>query len=63
MIIHPTHLAGASLIDVERREDSRGHFARVYCEQEFQAQGLPVFDNNWGGNIGLRARCHMGLHH
>ncbi len=42
MIITPTRLPGASLIEVERREDSRGHFARLYCEREFQAHGLPT---------------------
>lgn len=38
----PTELAGATVIDLERREDSRGWFARVYCEREFAQAGLPV---------------------
>ena len=42
MIFIPTRLSGATLVEPERREDSRGHFARVYCEREFQAHGLPA---------------------
>lgn len=42
MIFIPTRLAGATLVEPEKREDSRGHFARVYCEREFQAHGLPA---------------------
>lgn len=38
----PTGLSGATLIELEPREDSRGHFARVYCEREFLARGLPT---------------------
>ncbi len=43
-----TPLAGAFVIDIERREDSRGFFARTYCEQEFAAHGIvkqPVQSN------------------
>jgi dTDP-4-dehydrorhamnose 3,5-epimerase len=35
-----TKLLGAFLIDPERRADERGFFARVFCVEEFQAQGL-----------------------
>lgn len=35
-----THLEGAWLIDAEPFRDSRGLFARVFCEQEFGARGL-----------------------
>jgi dTDP-4-dehydrorhamnose 3,5-epimerase len=36
----PTPLAGAFLIDIEKRGDDRGFFARAFCENEFSAQGL-----------------------
>jgi dTDP-4-dehydrorhamnose 3,5-epimerase len=42
MIFTKTALAGATIIDVERREDARGYFGRTYCEREFQAHGLPA---------------------
>lgn len=40
MIFAETKLPGAFIIDVERREDSRGFFARVFCQHEFEAHGL-----------------------
>lgn len=33
-------VAGAYLIQQERREDERGFFARLWCEKEFRDQGL-----------------------
>src|SRR5438046_2039435 len=35
-----TKLKGAYIIDLERREDSRGFFARAFCQKEFAAVGL-----------------------
>ncbi len=35
-----TKLKGAYVIDLERREDSRGFFARAFCQNEFSAHGL-----------------------
>lgn len=36
----PARLQDAVVIDLERREDSRGYFARSFCEAEFAAAGL-----------------------
>jgi dTDP-4-dehydrorhamnose 3,5-epimerase len=40
MIFTETPLKGAYLIDLEKRGDERGFFARAYCEREFGNQGL-----------------------
>ena len=40
MIFTPTPLAGAYLIDLEKKGDDRGFFARAFCENEFSAHGL-----------------------
>lgn len=40
MIFTETALKGAFVIDIERREDSRGFFARAFCQNEFEAHGL-----------------------
>lgn len=40
MIFTPTRLAGAYLVDIERRSDERGFFARSWCRNEFAAHGL-----------------------
>jgi len=35
-----TKLAGAFILDLERREDNRGYFARAFCQHEFAEHGL-----------------------
>ncbi|MGH9960774.1 MAG: dTDP-4-dehydrorhamnose 3,5-epimerase [Pyrinomonadaceae bacterium] len=40
MIFTETVLKGAFIIDIERREDDRGFFARAFCQKEFAAHGL-----------------------
>ncbi len=40
MIFHDTPIHDARLIELERRGDDRGFFARLYCEDEFAAEGL-----------------------
>jgi dTDP-4-dehydrorhamnose 3,5-epimerase len=62
MIFTETKLAGAFIIDLERREDSRGYFARAFCQHEFEQHGLkPVIAQaNLGFNryMGPWARAH-----
>lgn len=40
MIFTTTKLPKAAIIDLERREDDRGFFARTFCRQEFVDAGL-----------------------
>jgi dTDP-4-dehydrorhamnose 3,5-epimerase len=40
MVFIETKLTGAFIINLERREDSRGYFARAFCQKEFEAHGL-----------------------
>jgi dTDP-4-dehydrorhamnose 3,5-epimerase len=40
MILTETKLKGAYIIDLERREDDRGYFARAFCQKEFEVNGL-----------------------
>ena len=40
MIFIETKLKGAFILDVDRREDNRGFFARVFCQREFAMHGL-----------------------
>jgi dTDP-4-dehydrorhamnose 3,5-epimerase len=40
VIFTETRLAGAFVIDLERREDGRGFFARTFCQHEFEEHGL-----------------------
>jgi len=40
MIFVETELPGAYIVELERREDDRGFFARAFCQNEFEAHGL-----------------------
>ena len=40
MIFTETKLKGAFVLDLERREDNRGFFARAFCQREFEQYGL-----------------------
>jgi dTDP-4-dehydrorhamnose 3,5-epimerase len=40
LIFTETKLKGAFILDPERIEDSRGFFARTFCQNEFEAHGL-----------------------
>ena len=40
MIFTETKLHGAFTIDLERRADNRGFFARTFCQHEFEEHGL-----------------------
>jgi len=40
MVFTETKLKGAFVIDIERREDDRGFFARVFCQREMAEHGL-----------------------
>lgn len=40
MIFIETRLKGAFILDIERLSDSRGFFARVFCQREFSDHGL-----------------------
>lgn len=40
MVFVETKLEGVYIIEVEKREDKRGFFARTFCYHEFEAHGL-----------------------
>jgi dTDP-4-dehydrorhamnose 3,5-epimerase len=40
MIFTETKLKGAFTVDIERHDDSRGFFARTFCQHEFAQHGL-----------------------
>jgi dTDP-4-dehydrorhamnose 3,5-epimerase len=62
VIFSETKLRGAFIIDLERREDERGFFARAFCQHEFEEHGLkPVIAQ---ANIGFNRErgCMRGMH-
>jgi dTDP-4-dehydrorhamnose 3,5-epimerase len=40
VIFTETRLKGAFIIDLNRKKDERGYFARAFCQKEFQEHGL-----------------------
>lgn len=62
MIFKETRLKGAFVLELERREDSRGFFARAFCQNEFRAHGLKptVAQGNIASNI--RKGTLRGMH-
>ncbi|MCU0750866.1 MAG: dTDP-4-dehydrorhamnose 3,5-epimerase family protein [Akkermansiaceae bacterium] len=40
MIFHETKLAGAFIVELDRRIDERGFFARSFCAEEFRQHGI-----------------------
>jgi dTDP-4-dehydrorhamnose 3,5-epimerase len=40
VIFTETKLGGAFILDLQRREDDRGFFARTFCQHEFEEHGL-----------------------
>jgi dTDP-4-dehydrorhamnose 3,5-epimerase len=59
----PTGLTGAFVVELERQEDERGFFARSWCQEEFEAQGIPgkIVQCNVSGN--RRRGTLRGLHY
>jgi len=54
MIFTETRLRGAYIIDLERHEDDRGYFARMFCQSEFREHELePVIAQ---ANVGFNRR-------
>jgi dTDP-4-dehydrorhamnose 3,5-epimerase len=42
MIFTETKLRGTYVVELEKKSDNRGFFARAWCQKEFQARGLPT---------------------
>jgi dTDP-4-dehydrorhamnose 3,5-epimerase len=62
MIFTETPLAGAYLIDLERRGDARGFFARTFCAREFAEHGLATVFVQANTSLNAEAGTLRGLH-
>jgi dTDP-4-dehydrorhamnose 3,5-epimerase len=58
-----TPLAGAHLVELERRGDDRGFFARMFCEREFAEAGLESRFVQVNNSLSARAGTLRGLHY
>jgi dTDP-4-dehydrorhamnose 3,5-epimerase len=63
VIFTETALPGAWIVDVERLEDSRGFFARTWCEREFAERGLNPRLAQCNVSFNKRRGTLRGLHY
>ena len=58
-----TSLRDAVLIELEKRADARGYFARSFCAEEFAAQGLVETFVQANHSHNIRAGTLRGMHY
>jgi dTDP-4-dehydrorhamnose 3,5-epimerase len=63
MIFTETPLAGAYLIDMEKRGDERGFFARAFCEREFASHELATRIVQANSSLSVRTGTLRGMHY
>ncbi len=59
----PTPLDGAYLVELEKRGDERGFFARFFCEREFAEHGLPSNFVQVNNSLTAEEGALRGLHY
>jgi dTDP-4-dehydrorhamnose 3,5-epimerase len=62
MLFTETKLKGAYILDLERRSDSRGFFARAFCQKEFAAHGLKPVIAQANVAFNLKTGTLRGMH-
>ena len=63
MKFHPTPLRDAYTIELERRGDDRGFFARVFCENEFSQAGLESKFVQVNDSLSAKKGTLRGMHY
>jgi dTDP-4-dehydrorhamnose 3,5-epimerase len=63
MIFTPTPIMGACVIELEKRGDERGFFARVFCEREFAAHGLVSHFAQFNNSLSAERGTLRGMHY
>lgn len=62
MIFKETNLKGNYLIDLKKKEDDRGFFARFFCEKEFLEKELNISWAQINNSLNKRKGTLRGLH-
>jgi dTDP-4-dehydrorhamnose 3,5-epimerase len=63
VLLTPTPLEGAYIIDPERKEDTRGFFARTWCCEEAEAKGLNGHIVQCNLSLNTRKGTLRGMHY
>jgi len=62
IVFTETTLPGAFVIDVEKREDDRGFFARAWCAEEFAQHGLDIQQAQFSISFNHKRGTLRGMH-
>jgi dTDP-4-dehydrorhamnose 3,5-epimerase len=62
MLFRPLDIPGLFLIELERMEDERGFFSRVFCSDTFLQRGLCTDFAQWSVSFNKRSGTLRGLH-
>lgn len=63
MIFTTISLSGAYLIDLEKRDDERGFFARLFCQREFSNHGLEAGFVQINNSLNVSKGTLRGMHY
>ena len=63
MIFTETPLAGAFVVELDRKEDDRGFFARSFCQREFAEHGIAADVRQANVSLSTRAGTLRGMHY
>jgi dTDP-4-dehydrorhamnose 3,5-epimerase len=63
MIFNPTLLQGAYVIELEKKGDDRGFFARAFCEQEFRQHDLACHFCQVNNSLSATKGTLRGMHY
>jgi len=63
MIFNPTPIKGLYVIDLEKRGDDRGFFARAFCEREFAAHDLVTHFVQVNNSLSAQKGTLRGMHY
>ena len=63
MIFRDTPIADAYVIELEKRGDDRGFFARAFCEQEFREHGLVEHFVQINNSLSAQRGTLRGMHY
>jgi dTDP-4-dehydrorhamnose 3,5-epimerase len=62
MLFTETHIPGVYTLDIEKRGDERGFFARTFCEKELELQGLETRFVQQNASFSAQKGTLRGLH-
>jgi dTDP-4-dehydrorhamnose 3,5-epimerase len=63
LLFHETPLSGAYVIDLEKRGDDRGFFARAFCRDEFEKAGLTTTVVQVNNSLSVDVGTLRGMHY